>query len=132
MRVNRNRLDLRSLILNTSCTITTGDASIKIVHSREAIDMGIRLKGSGPMKAFDRVSSIEDEHGKSFFTEWLHLDALAPRRLYVVKVTRVEKNGRVGWQLEDATPGQADEPKQDRTKPWGVVRKIFGKGSRDG
>lgn len=132
MRVNRTRLDLKSLIIDTPCTITTGVSSVKLVHGRQTIDMGLYLKGTPPMRISDPVNSTEDEHGTGVLTQWLHLDALAPRRLYVIKVTRVEKNGQVtGWQLKDATPGADGSSKSDRAKPWGIIGKLLGKGGRD-
>lgn len=126
MRVNRNRLDLRSLTVGHPCTITTGIASVKLVQGRESIDMGLYLDGVGSLQASDRISSIENENDKGFRTEWLHLDALAPRRLYVVTVTNMGEGRQVsGWQIEDATPGKSEKLEPKPVAPWGVIGRLF-------
>lgn len=126
MRVNRNRLDLRSLTVNQPCTITTGTTSVKLVHTGHTLQMGMYLKGVAPLRISDRMGSVEDEHGKGRLTEWFHVDALAPCRLYVLTVTGVDENGRpVGWQIRDRTPGDMEGPK--RTDMRSVIGKLFGR-----
>lgn len=125
MRVNRGRLDLGSLTLNAACTITTGVSSIKLTHTASSIDMGIYLKGVGGLVlTSDRLTSVEHESGKNAPTRWLHLDALAPKRLYVLQVTRREEDGRVeGWYLKDATPETRTSYQTQNS--GGLVRKLF-------
>lgn len=138
MRVNRNRLDLKSLNVDEPCTITTGGSSIKLVHTGWTIEMGLYLKGVGMQPlADDRLLRIE--HDRGFPVYWLHLDKLAPRRLYTVLVTsppRMREEavdpgfaGMPGWRISDDTPGR--EPYPGKMEPggrsWNLLGKLLGR-----
>lgn len=143
MRVNNGRLDLKSLVVGEPCTITTGGASIRMVHTGRSIEMGMYLNGvgMGPIRD-DRLMRIEDEHGKGFLTYWLLLDRLAPRRLYTVLVTdpgalRGEAEdarftGVPGWRISDDTPGLESEPGDLKSSGpvCGLIRKLLGEKGR--
>lgn len=126
MRVNRGRLDLRSLAPNQACTITTGITSITLVHLNRSIQMNLYLKGVAPMHNSDLITSIEDESGEGPLTSWLHLDALAPNRLYRLTVTSFDDKGRPsGGEIRDETP---EEPVRPRvTDARSLIGKIFKK-----
>lgn len=130
MRVNRNRLDLKTLIEHMPCTITTGSSSIRILHGSHSIEMGMYLNGvgMGPISS-DRITSIQDERGKGYPTYWLHLDKLAPRRLYEVLVTSREADGSPGWQISDKTPEHETEPvgAQSGGQSWSLLARLLGR-----
>lgn len=130
MRVNNGRLDLKSLYVGEICLITTGSSSIRIQHGSHTIQMGLHLKGvgMGPIRS-NRITSVQDERGKGFFTYWLHLDKLAPGRLYEVLVTDRDGDGMPGWQISDRTPDM--QPDQAAMKSggagWGVLGRLLGR-----
>lgn len=139
MRVNNGRLDLKSLNVGQVCTITTGSSSIRMEHSPHTIEMGLYLKGVGmqPLRD-DRLMSVQDEHGKGYSTYWLHLDRLAPRRLYEVLVTSPAGlhdeamdphfTGMPGWRISDNTPGEPPESeKESGGPPWGILGRLLGR-----
>lgn len=137
MRVNNGRLDLKSLNVGQVCTITTGSSSIKMQHGPHTIEMGLYLKGVGmqPLRD-DRLLRIE--HIKGFPAYWLHLDRLAPRRLYTVLVTSPARmhdeamdprfSGMPGWQISDNTPGEPPETEKESGGPsWGILGRLLGR-----
>lgn len=130
MRVNRNRLDLKTLIAHVPCMITTGSSSIRILHGSHSVEMGMYLTGvgRGPISS-DRITSIQDERGKGHPTYWLHLDRLAPRRLYEVLVTSREADGSPGWQISDRTPEHGAEPDgmQSGGQSWSLLARLLGR-----
>jgi len=132
MRVNNGRLDLKSLHVGVACTVTTGSSSIKLQSGSHTIEMGLYLKGvgMGPIRD-DRILSIQDERGKGFLTYWLHLDKLAPRRLYEVLVTDLDESGMPGWQITDRTPGIEPESIRPDSSPggrsWNLLGKLLGR-----
>lgn len=130
MRVNNGRLDLKSLYVGEICLITTGGSSIQIQHGSHTIQMGLHLKGvgMGPIGS-NRITSVQDEHGKGFPTYWLHLDKLAPRRLYEVLVTSRGENGMPGWQISDRTPDAQPEPAAMKSggASWNILGKLTGR-----
>ena len=137
MRVNTNRLDLKSLIVGEPCTITTGSASIKLVHTGRTIEMGLYLTGVDMQPLMeDRLMRIE--HDRGFPVYWLHLDKLAPRRLYTILVTSPPRMhdeamdprfaGMPGWQISDDTPtgkppaGEAESG----GRSWSALARLLG------
>jgi hypothetical protein len=131
MRLNKGRLDLKTLYVGETCQITTGSSSVRIQHGSHTIEMGLDFKGigMGPIRD-DRIMSIQDERGKGFFTYWLHLDKLAPRRLYEVLVTDRDDSGMPGWQISDRTPAMEPDPAEIRSgeSGWSVLGKLLGRG----
>lgn len=128
MRVNRGRLDLKSLTLGIPCTIITGLSSISLTHVGRNVQMGIYLKGVGPMRPGDDLTSCQDEHGKGFQTYWLHLDRLSPNRLYELTVTSFGDGVWPGTKLSDRTPGKDHEYRQYRTDNRTMIDKLLGWG----
>jgi hypothetical protein len=138
VRVNNGRLDLKSLNVGKPCTITTGSASIKLVHTGQTIEMGLYLKGVGMQPILeDRLMRIE--HDRGFPVYWLHLDRLAPRRLYTVLVTSPPRmheeamdprsTGMPGWQISDDTPGRDPYPGEMESggRSWNLLGKLLGR-----
>lgn len=133
MRVNCGRLSLDSLAVNVPCTITTGSTSIKLVHNGSSIDMGLYLRGVG-MGALKDGGTWSAERGRNGRrTYWLHLDRLAPRRLYEVMVTGPgEGDGPPEWQLSDRTPDAESDVTDARSggKSWGLLGRLLGGGGK--
>jgi hypothetical protein len=137
VRVNNGRLDLASLYVGEPCTITTGSSSIKLVHATQSIEMGLYLKGVGRGPIEDgRLLRVETVKGRPIY--WLHLDKLAPRRLYTVLVTSpgalhgeamdARYTGMPGWQISDNTPGGPSAGEAESGGPsWGLLGRLLGR-----
>jgi hypothetical protein len=130
VRVNRNRLDLKSLDLGRPCVITTGSASITLTHQECRIEMGLYLKGVGPLKPLKNLLSARDEHGRGFLVYWLHLDRLSPQRLYKLKVIGWDEEGWPVITLLDETPGAEQEQERAQARCEGngrLIDKLLGR-----
>ncbi len=131
MRVNRGRLELKSLTLHVPCTIVTGSKMVKLMHEGGSIEMELYLKGVGSAPLFDtRIWSITTEGGKGPFRYWFHLNRLAPRCLYELVVTGFRGDGTPDWVLSDNTPDREPDPEDLRSggKSWGLLGRLLGKG----
>lgn len=127
MQVNAGRLNLKSLIVGQSCTIATGTSSVRLIHLGTTVDFSLYLKGVGQRPILeDRLLRIENVKGQ--YKYWLHLDKLAPRRLYTVLVTGRSEDGMPGWQISDDTPGREPYPGEAESggQSWGLLGKLLG------
>lgn len=136
MRVNRNRLDLRSLLVGVPCVIITGSTSARLLHGPHSVEMGLYLNGVGMQPIFrDRLLHIETVKGSPVY--WLHLDRLTPRRLYTVRVTDPGRmfeeavdshfTGMPGWQISDDTPDSTPEETGSSSQDRTLIDKLLGR-----
>lgn len=135
MRVNRNRLDLRSLLVGVPCVITTGSTSVRILHGHHSVEMGMYLNGVG-MRPITEDRLLRIETVKGIPVHWLHLDKLAPRRLYTVLVTSPGRmheetephfTGMPGWQISDDTPDPGPDETRSGGQGWNLLGKLLGR-----
>jgi hypothetical protein len=119
VRVNANRLDIGSLRDGERCSIATGTSSISLIHGGQSIDMGIYLNGVG-----SRPLSDPDLMTQEGGVHWLHLNKLAPRKLYTV----LSSNGGSGGQIRDDTP--SGEPPAEEVesggRSWSALARLLG------
>lgn len=115
MLVNRGRLDLESLTPDRVCMIVTGSTSITLTHGTRSMQMGLYLKGVGPMDNFDTFTSVERGRNGEAITYWFHLDRLSPNRLYQLTVDVHGRESFPGMKLSDKTPDKQHE--YDRYRP---------------
>lgn len=127
MRVNSGRLDLRSLNVGQPCVIITGSTSITLTHGSNLIQMGLYLKGTGPIRPLDDLMLATDEHRKGILTYWLRLNQLSPHRLYELMITGRDEEGWPGGQLTDKTPGVEHEYAQYRPDTRTMLDKLLGR-----
>jgi hypothetical protein len=115
IRISAKRLDLCALENGEEIRIVTGTTGIQVIAGHRAGDIHVGI-------AATRKGLLFSKEGQ-WATRWLNLEALEPRRMYRVEVTRSGEDMMVDF--EDITPGGPASETASGGRGWDILGRLL-------